>query len=409
MRDKISLLTAVFTVLVLTLAPNLWASSAEKTIYNFSVPDGAGPSDGMVLDPAGNLYGTTAGGGAYDSGTVFELMPTFGGWSETVLHSFAGAPGDGYSPYACVVFDGAGNLYGTTERGGMYGAGIVFKLTPGANRWSETVLYNFTGGPDGGYPVGRVLFDAKGNMYGTTTYGGNVSACNGGCGVVFELSPTKNVSWTYGRLYAFDGTSGQFPASGLTLHDGKLYGTTAFGGRVTVGVVFRLSPTHSGWKETVLHNFRDPPDGAFPAGSLAFDRQGNLYGTTQEGGTYGGGTVFGMVHAVDKEYGVLYSFRELVQGFPQDPANTLILDRSGDLFGVVGGSKVQAGAVFELVKKPHGKWTHRTVYNFTGGRNGEFPSGIVLDGNGSIFGTTAVGGTSDSCEQGCGLAFEITP
>ncbi len=255
----------------------------------------------MIIDAAGNLYGTTEYGGDYSCGgpgcgTVFELMPTEGGgWTEKKLHNFGNGT-DGVFPLADLNLDVAGNLYGTTYGGGglcSYGCGTVFELTPNGNgNWTEKVLHSFNdNGTDGDLPYAGLIFDAAGNLYGTTVAGGSSYA-----GTVFELTPHGNGNWTEKVLHSFSnvGTDGASPFAGLIFDAaGNLYGTTTYGGNHP-GTVFELTPTGGGdWTEKVLHSFSNVgTDGAYPYGGLIFDAAGNLYGTTYLGGTYNYGTVF---------------------------------------------------------------------------------------------------------------------
>jgi uncharacterized repeat protein (TIGR03803 family) len=266
--------------------------------------DGADPTAGLIFDGAGNLYGTARGGGiagcvnSYDGcGVAFELMPQSGGsWTETVLHSFNGE-NEGGNPQAGLIFDTAGNLYGTTLYGGgkcSLGCGAVFKLSPGSGGWTGSVLHSFTGGKDGANPSAGLIFDAAGNLYGTTTAGGP-SYCSGyGCGVVFELTPTADGSWKERVLHHFTGgRDGGEPTAGLIFGPtGNLYGTTLLWGHYGNGVVFKLALNSEGeWFEAVLHAFVDHP-AAQPFAGLIADAAGNLYGTTRSGIANHTGVVF---------------------------------------------------------------------------------------------------------------------
>ena len=279
---------------VFELTPTAGGGWTETVLHSFgNGADGIGPEAGLIFDAAKvNLYGTTAGGGSYSVGTVFELTPTAGGgWTETVLYSFNDNGTDGWESLAGLIFDAAGNLYGTTWAGGTYGGGTVFELTP-AGGWTEKVLHSFSWiGTDGFWPYAGLIIDAAGNLYGTTGAGGP-----SGWGMVFELTPTAGGGWTEKMLHSFpydNGTDGSQPVAGLIFDAvGNLYGTTEYGGTYSncyggCGTVFELTPAAGGgWTETVLHSFNGT-DGREPAAGLIFDAAGNLYGTTYYGGTYG--------------------------------------------------------------------------------------------------------------------------
>jgi uncharacterized repeat protein (TIGR03803 family) len=251
-------------------------------LYSFT-----GGADGLypnavdpVFDHAGNLYGTTESGGSNDDGVVFKLTPTSGGWSESVIHNFNGE--DGIFPASGVIFDSSGNLYGTTERGGTYGKGTVFRLAHSGSGWVASTLYSFQGRADQGYPVGGLLFDRSGNLYGTTTGGGGGS---GPGGTVFELSPSGE-NWIFHLLYAWGGIVGGGPQGNLGMDaEGNLYGATFGDGVYGEGSVFKLAPSNGGWSFTDLHDFTGLKDGSNPFGGVILDANGNVYGTT----VYGGG------------------------------------------------------------------------------------------------------------------------
>jgi uncharacterized repeat protein (TIGR03803 family) len=277
------------TVFELTPGAGGWN---EEVLHSFlpgnSGNDGFGPNPGVVFDAAGNLYGTTAGGGTYNGGTVFELTPrSGGGWTEQVLFSFNGR--DEYLPYNLII-DAAGNLYGTSNAGGAYNKGTVFELSPAAGgSWTLKVLYSFSGSPDAAYPAAGLAFDASGNLYGTTYYGGTYDYY----GTVFELTPTGGSGWTERVLFSFNGTDGGSPWSSVIVDAaGNVYGTAVGGGAYNNGVVFELTPTAGGnWTYQVLFSFNGT-DGGAPYASLILDAAGNLYSTTLVGGTYNYGTVF---------------------------------------------------------------------------------------------------------------------
>jgi len=281
-------LAAVTVTLVVTLmlTPNAWAAIKYKTLHKFHGKDGSLPYSSLVLDTAGSLYGTASHGGAYGYGVVFKLTSNPDGrWTESVLYSFGGAT-DGIYPGAPLLFDSAGNLYGTTRYGGAgtcvsgySGCGTVFELTPNPDgSWSETVLYSFTGVPDGFVPAfGGMVFDESGNLYGTTHYGGNVSTnCTNGCGTVFELEANPDGSWTESVLYRFDEPNGWNAFGPVVLDAGNIYGITSNGGGYRgpdcldypgCGAVFELTPNPDGsWTENILHFFtgQENGDGVFP-------------------------------------------------------------------------------------------------------------------------------------------------
>jgi len=295
---------------VFELSPTSGGGWQQTVLHDFgALGDGEYPEGGLAIDAAGNLYGTTAYGGANNFGTVFKLKPTSSGWKETVLHSFTGGV-DGATPQASIILDPSRNIFGTTYAGGNLGAcpktsgcGVAFELSAGASGWKESVLHTFTGGVDGANPLAGLVFDAYGNLFGTTYVGGDLNACSTrGCGTVFELSHTsKGWKITVRRTFG-GGSNGSNPAAGLTFDPaGNLYGTTQTGGQIPCafeqgnpgcGVVFKLAPATGLWNFTVLHAFTAHPDGAYPNDTLVFDQSGNLYGTTTFGGVDGDGIVF---------------------------------------------------------------------------------------------------------------------
>lgn len=284
-------------------------------------------------------------------GVVFKLAPNgSGGYTESVLYAFTGiSPGvsDGQNPYASLFLDSAGDLYGTTQGGGAESAGTVFKLTPnGSGGYAESVLYSFTGGSDGGSPMAGLVMDSTGNFYGTTAAGGN-AVCMGGCGTVFKLAPSGVGRFTESVLFTFtDGSDGGTPRASLILDgSGNLYSTTSGGGN-SYGTVFELTPNGSGgYSESVLHTFNST-DGAYPNAGLILDSAGNLYGTTIKGGASGSGTVFKLVPNGSDGYteSVYYSFSG-----NDGPLGGVIMDSAGNLFGTTGSSG--DGTVFEIY--PH--------------------------------------------------------
>lgn len=273
-------------------------------LHDFGGPggsDGALPSYSvLVFDQAGNIYGTTAWGGGggcggNGCGTVFKLSPTLRGqWSESILYTFTGGS-DGSSPEGGVILDSAGNLYGTSAGGGTYNCGTVFKLTPSGSGWVETTLHLFLGDGvgDGCVPASGLTFDASGSLYGAT-YRGGVLGGDDGAGTVFELVPQPDGSWTEKVLWAFtNGFANGGPLGRVTMDAaGNLYGSTNGGGTFGLGAVFRLTPSSGGWIYTSLHDFSGQDDGEFPVGNVLLDSNGDLYGTAVNGGLLGQGTVW---------------------------------------------------------------------------------------------------------------------
>ena len=444
-------------------------SGQESIVYSFTGGvDGGNPYGELIVDSAGNLYGTAYNGGAYKLGVVFKLDPS---GHETVLHSFAGTPPDGANPWAGVVADAAGNLYGTTFNGGSRGAGTVYKLAPSGQ---ETVLFSF-GGQIPGFPEGGVILDDSGNLYGATaatiyeieaggTYkllktlpvpptGGNSvstlardaagnlygTAIASGAepsrlGSVFKLdnsgtltilqSFTRTTAGAYpyggvtldaaGNLYG--GASGDGAASGGVIYEitasgdettlfnfapalggttpwggvvrdaaGNFYGTTYWGGKANAGVVFKISATG---QETVLHTFSGGADGAEPSGTLALDSAGNLYGTTDKGGSADLGAVYRLNPSGEEM--VLHSFTGQ-DGW--NPDRGVLRDSAGNLYGTTfEGGGMNAGLVFKI--DPAGQET--VLYSFTGGPDGGWPeAGVIMDPAGNLYGTTSGGGPAN--------------
>jgi uncharacterized repeat protein (TIGR03803 family) len=288
---------------VFEISPTSSGQWKRTQLYAFTGgADGATPAATLVFDSAGNLYGTAVQGGNLTDcsgsgcGVVFKLSPSSGGaWTETVLYAFTDV-NDGAHPLSPVVFDSAGNLYGTTWESNP-GGGAVYELSPiTSGAWTETVIHTF-GGSDGALPIGGLIFDPSGNLYGTTAEGGSVAYCMGrGCGTVFELSPSGS-SWTETTIHTFTGgADGKNSQAGLARDSaGNLYGTTSTDGGLKNGIVFELSPSSGGtWTEKLLHAFRGPTtDGQNPGrGPVVIDAAGNLYGTTEAGGTLGYGVVY---------------------------------------------------------------------------------------------------------------------
>jgi uncharacterized repeat protein (TIGR03803 family) len=256
----------------------------ETVLHSFTgSPDGRNPDAGLVIDVAGSLYGTTEFGGTSDLGTIFQIDAS---GQHRVLHSFTGDSTDGSNPKAGLILDSAGNLYGTTFSGGYYGKGTVFLFDTKQN--TEVILYHFSGGADGGNPLGGITRANNGTLYGTTGFGGAQShrCCRAGAGVVFSLTGTsQNVLYTF-----TGGADGGVPSGHLVLSKGVLYGTTQLGGPGRHGTAFSLRLADG--LETVLHGFTGMADGATPQAGLSMNAAGVLYGTANTGGSAMKGTLF---------------------------------------------------------------------------------------------------------------------
>jgi uncharacterized repeat protein (TIGR03803 family) len=390
----------------------LGAKSGQETVlHTFSQrSDGANPIGGVTFDSAGNLYGTTelnGRGGFFGEGIVYKLAPqTNDIWVETVIHAFADSQ-DGWNSFAHLVTDAAGNLVGTTQRGGAYNAGTVFELTLTANGWKQKVIHSFRGGPDGAGPLAGLIFDSNGDLYGTTQYGGGAGQCHFDtgpvhCGAVFKLTHQSDGSWAETVLYGFKGASdGALPQAALVFDSqGNLFGTTINGGRKNSGTVFQLTPAGSGWTESVISNI-----GGHPVASLAVDSAGNLYGTTQGDGRKDQGKVFELMRTsggwTEK---VLHAF---TGPDGSEPHAGVVFDAQGNLFGTTVGITQGFGSVFELTPTSNGNWQESVIYGFSGTADGAYPTGLILDGLGNIYGATQAGGKS-SCNQGCGLVYQLS-
>jgi uncharacterized repeat protein (TIGR03803 family) len=372
-------------VMILALLTVVTSHSAQgqtfKSLYSFTgSPNGATPYGApLVENKSGVLYGTTSAGGEFGLGTVYELSKS----GETVLYSFTGTP-DGSVPYAGLVMDTSGNLYGTTSAGGSYGYGTVFELNPTTRQ--ETVLHSFYGQPDGLTPLSGLVMDNSGNLYGTTLAGGPSND-----GTIYKVNIQTHQETL---LYSFTGDpDGGWPVYGNLLMDasGNLYGTTFGGGSANLGTVWEFSATG---EETVLHSFTGA-DGTQPDQSLAMDSEGNLYGITEIGGI-GAGVAF-KVNIQSKTETVLYTFSNLADG--EIPTSGLVRDSQGNLYGTTAQSTNGDGTVFELTG------TKETVLHRFHGSDGELPfrSPLLLD-DGVLYGVTNLGG-----KDGQGTVFAIKP
>jgi uncharacterized repeat protein (TIGR03803 family) len=405
-KDLCIQIVAVSLIVLSSLAAS---AQTETILHTFTGgSDGGSPQAGLIFDSKGNLYGTTGGGGTSSfctgCGVAFQLVSSSNGtWTENVLYSFGTLNNfaDGANPYSSLTFDSTGNLYGTTTSGGSSFQGTVFELTPGSSgTWTETTLYTFTGGSDGGFPYAEgVVLDSSGNLYGTTESGGKY-----GFGTVYELVKGSGGKWTELVLHSFAyGNDGAFPFGSPVILDaaGNLYGVASNGGFHDSGVVYKLVPGSNGhWAEQILYSFPGGPGGSFPTGKLVFDTAGNLYGqasyivyelSPSSSGTWTAQT--------------LHSFLGGPDG--ANPYAGLIMDKSGNLYGTTNTGGNHRGTVYELSPSSNGTWTEKILHRFsTTGGDGIFPNyaGLVIDASGNLYGTVPQGGSSNA-----GVIFAIAP
>jgi uncharacterized repeat protein (TIGR03803 family) len=397
-------LMTVATALVLVNCS--WAGDKYKVLHAFTGgKDGGGLYSGLLLDRQGNVYGTAVAGGAKGKGgTAFKLRPLANGkWAEAVLYNFCSEPEcrDGGGPNASLIFDAAGNLYGTTESGGAHVYGTVFKLTPRAEGWKETVVHSFGFNKYGCCPQASLVIDDAGNLFGTAS-------------VAFELSPGTD-GWRETLLHDFTGQHGDGSGAyaGLILDAaGNLYSMTLHGGTGTgcgggCGTVYQLQSTSAGWKEHILHDFGTGGDNmAYPEGPLMLDKMGNLYGTAG-GGTYADGAVYKLTLQSDGRWKstIIHSFTGGANG--QSVGGGVVMDKAGNLYGttIAGGSpNCECGLVYKVSPGAEGKWNFKVLHTFVG-TDGAQPVGeLILDDKGNLYGNTITGGTG-----GYGVAFKLTP
>lgn len=421
-EKRLSLRVALTTVFVILLGASTARASGprEHTLYSFGVSEqgqGGAPFelDGLIADQYGDFYGTARQGGTLGYGVVFEMTPPVapgGTWIETVLYNFQNGS-DGNLPMGGLILDKAGNLYGTTAYGGgsAKGNGSVFELSPpsvAGGAWTETTLHDFQGGTDGAVPNCGVISDSNGNLYGATTSGGAADA-----GTVFELSPPSAPGgvWSETVLYSFilvEGSypRGAFPFGGLLRNpQGALFGTTSYGGPSNDGVVFKLEPPLAGqsnWREEILYSFTGGSDGANPNGNLALGANGGFYGVAAQWGGFNGfgyGTVYQMTPPAlpggSWTETTIYTFTS--GGAWANPVN--IMTHGGTLYGTTGGP---AGTVFQLTPQADA-WieTDLHVFDWT---DGNYPVARLTFSKGRFYGTTLGGGVYDQ-----GVFFELIP
>jgi uncharacterized repeat protein (TIGR03803 family) len=401
-------LTIVFIVTLLAAAH----ASTEKVLYTFNTTDGEYPYNGVIFDKAGNLYGTTFYGGSTGCdgsgcGVVFKLAPANnGGWTESTLYTFTGQA-DGSHPYSGVIFDSAGNLYGTTYGAydGGTGSGTAYRLSPNKDgSWSFSLLHTFGSGSDGTQPNGPLGLDPAGNLYGTTFTGGTANL-----GAVFELSPGSGGTWQETVVHSFiGGKDGASPSAGVVVRNGNIFGSTEAGGidcnSQGCGVIFEFSPATNGrWKETFPHRFTGTVDGLVPY-QMTFDSAGNLFGSAAGGKTPYCPTGCGLEFEMTEKSNGVWTFTVLHKfngGNGVDPG-ALVFGANGKVYGEAGGGGEGVGLVFEL--DPASDWAETVLYEFNGGSDGGEPvSPLTTDAAGNLYGTGIYGG------NGAGVVFEVTP
>lgn len=404
----------VFTIFAAIglLVSGVSAAGTAQVIYSFAGGvDGEYTDTDLVIDSANNLYGTSVQGGQFNSGTVFQLAPSGSDWTHTVLYSFRGGA-DGGEPYKGVTLGANGEIYGTAGVGGLHagpctdtGCGVVFQLSKSGGTWSYKVIHRFTGGNDGYGPGAGVTVDSSGNVYGMTPTGGA-----NGFGVVYQLKPAASGNWTENVIHTFTGgADGLGGSAGRLVLDaaGNVYGLCTVGGANGAGTVFKLTPTQAGeWNVTTLYAFKGEPDSGSPYGALAADAHGNLYGTTY----YAGSNDLGTIYRLSRRNGIwtetgLYSFKGGTDG--SGPISNLVADADGNLYGTTseGGAGCSCGTIFKLTltgSRP----VYSVVYRFQGAPDGAFVyNGMVADSAGTaLYGATVHGGIYNE-----GAIYKFTP
>jgi len=409
----------ILAAFVLLFAQGSLAGPRYRVLHSFDGTDGSSLWRGVVLDGQGDVFGTAVGGGGsgcygYGCGTVFELLPRrTGKWRFALVHNF-GDGLDGAVPYGGLVLDASGNLYGTTTMGGANNSGTAFELSPDADGWSLTTLYDFcseSGCPDVG-TMAALAWGKKGELYGTSQGGGTDG------GEIFELAPSHD-NWSYTLIHTFQAShynqpapGGSNPYAGLIVDSaGNLYGTTWIGGIAcaggnSCGVVYELTPKiGGGWKEIVLHRFHGT-DGVNPGwGALLLDASGALYGTTT-----GGGLRYGVVYKLTPQPDghwkekILYEFKGGAKGFL--PNAGVVMDKAGNLYGITdAGGYGDCGVIYKLAPQPTGKWAYTVLHTFGQGDDGCMPEGnLAINQKGKLYGGTVLGGA-----YGAGIVFQVTP
>jgi uncharacterized repeat protein (TIGR03803 family) len=382
---KLSIKSMLLLAIIGVGFPLIAGSAAEaqsfSVIHNFAGNDGSGPLAGLAMDAQENLYGTASEGGVYGDGVLFKASRN---GEEKVLHNF-GHGTDGSTPESSVILDAAGDLFGTTLSGGISSFGTVFKVSP---KGAETILYSFAGGTDGANPIGGLTMDKAGNLYGTTSGGGAFNA-----GTVFKIGSTgkHTVLYNFGQAVN-DGSTPV--AGVTFDPKGNLYGTTSVAGTYGYGTVFQLKPSGTAWSEVILHQFEMESDGGTPYAGLVFDHSGNLYGAATQGGdgSGGGGTVFELTPSgASWNFQVLYGLAGWnISGTFRD---LLYDDSTGVIYATTHcDGAYDSGTVYQL-KPSGGSWLYTELYTFTGSSDGLYLfSNLVMDKAGNLYGTTSLGG-----------------
>jgi uncharacterized repeat protein (TIGR03803 family) len=377
-------------------------AASFATLYKFDAETGKNPTGGLLADKNGALYGTVHFFGAGGGGAVFQLVPPAPGrtkWTENILYSFVGGS-DGDAPAGGLVRSPDGNLFGVTVVGGSNDSGTIYMLSPSGGSWTESVIYSFPGSD--GFPIGKLLLDEKGNLYGVTQQS------------VVRLAPPTNGqdAWTATTLYTFSAAGdGRGPTGGLLGDSSAIYGTARTGGSNDKGIVFRLTPPESGdvpWSETVLYAFNGA-DGDGPNSDLVA-KGGTLFGTTAYGGAADRGTVFALKppkagHS-EWRHSIIYSFTGPDGRLPY---NGLTLGKDGTLYGTTVGGGVFGGyghgTVFQLSPPAEGQktWTESVLHSFDD-KDGNSPGRVLLDKSGAIYGNAQY-----SAGKNTGNSFQILP
>jgi uncharacterized repeat protein (TIGR03803 family) len=397
----------LLSAIIFGLALQIAAAQTETVLHTFTnTPDGEIPQRSGLLHLGNSYYGMTIFGGATGNGTIYQLTQSTGIWTESMLYSFTDSNDGGY-PLGALIADASGNLYGVTTSGGTNSEGVAFEFSKSSGQWAETVLYNFGSGSDGVYPQGPLVFDTAGNLYGTTPFGGA-----SGNGTVYELS-LANGDWTETILHGFGSSpDGAQPYGGLTLDAaGNVYGTTQIGGAnncisLGCGIDFQLTFSDGTWTENIIHQFDGHADGMYPNSPPIFDKNGNLYGSTEWGGglgqcSAGCGTVYELAAGTWDET-ILHRFIGGTGG--NGPNSPLTFDRSGNLYGETAQYNTSNGTIFRLAPKTAGGFAFKVIFTFNGTDGADPEGGLIVGAGGTLYGTTIYGGSA-----GDGTVFSLVP